>query len=252
MSPDEFGTQYASFYDALYSTKDYEAECDLIEKVGRRFGDGTVETVLDLGCGTGGHSIPLGHRGYAVVGVDRSEHMLAEAREKAGNAEHLEFVQGDVRDLDLSNKFDMVLMMFAVLGYQTSDDDLQRALITVKKHAKPGALFIGDVWYGPAVIEIQPSDRSMTVDSAGGELTRRAVPTLDTVYNLCTVDYQLTVGDEPEIHEEQHTMRYFFREDLERHFDEAGIDLLDLLPFPDVDSELTSANWNALFCGRAR
>ena len=252
MSSEEFGTQYASFYDALYSTKDYETECDLIEEVARRYGDGTIGTILDLGCGTGGHSILLSQRGYKVTGVDRSEHMLSGARLKAGSASLPEFIRGDVRDLDLGRTFDVLLMMFAVLGYQTSDEDLKRALDTVRRHAREGAVFIGDVWYGPAVVEIQPSDRSITVDTANGKLTRRATPTLDSVYNLCTVDYELTIEDALEIFEEQHTMRYFFREELEHHFGQADLELLAMFPFPDIDAELTSSNWNAMFCGRAR
>ncbi|MFQ5921300.1 MAG: class I SAM-dependent DNA methyltransferase [Anaerolineales bacterium] len=250
MSPDSFGTQYASFYDALYSDKDYEAECDLIEEIVRRYGDRETVTILDLGCGTGGHSIPLSQRGYSVTGVDRSEPMLAEARLKAGATNPPELVYGDVRNADLRLKFDVVLMMFAVLGYQTSDEDLRQALSTVARHLKSGGLFIGDVWYGPAVVEIRPSDRSRTVETANGELTRVAAPSLDSVYNLCTVEYQLTLGNETEVWEEQHTMRYFFHEELERYFNEAGIELVEMLPFPDINSKLTSSNWNALFCGR--
>ena len=252
MSPEAFGTQYASFYDALYSEKNYKAECDLIEEIVRRYGDGGLNTILDLGCGTGGHSIPLSRRGYMVTGVDRSEPMLAEARLKADASNAPEFVHGDVRDIELGRKFDVVLMMFAVLGYQTNDDDLRKSLHTVAGHLKGGGLFIGDVWYGPAVVETRPSDRSKTVETKNGVLTRVATPTLNSVYNICTVDYHLELAGGTEIWEEQHSMRYFFSDELERHFEQAGIELAAVLPFPEIDAELNSATWNALFCGRAR
>src|SRR5207248_11417549 len=67
-----FGPQYAEAYDTLYRDKDYSAECDAIEHVFRLYGIGPVRRVLDLGCGTGGHAVPLAERGYEVVGVDRS------------------------------------------------------------------------------------------------------------------------------------------------------------------------------------
>lgn len=70
--------------------------------------------------------------------------------------------------------------------------------------------FIGDVWQGPAVVETQPFDRSKTVETNNGALTRVATPGLDAVYNLCTVDYQLELAGETETGEEQHTIRYFF------------------------------------------
>ncbi len=101
MSVDSFGTQYASLYDASYSDKDYEAECDLIEEVVRRYGGGKFASVLDLGCGTGGHSLALSQRGCAGTGVDLSEPMLAQARP---NAKEVDFVRGDVRELDLGRR----------------------------------------------------------------------------------------------------------------------------------------------------
>jgi len=252
LSAEGFGTHYASFYDALYSEKDYEGECDLIELIVHRYGDTGMNSILDLGCGTGGHSIPLSQRGYTVTGVDRSEPMLAEARRKSSPSYPLEFVYGDLRYLKLGRQFDVVLMMFAVLGYQTNDDDLSKALNTVSNHINGGGLLIGDIWYGPAVVETQPSDRSKTVETKSGTLTRVATPTLDSVYNICTIDYQLELSGERESWEEQHSMRYFFSEELERHFEHAGIDLIALLPFPEIDTELSSATWNALFCGKAQ
>jgi len=82
MNDEVFGQVYADQYDLLYSDKNYEAECDLIEEVFRRYAKSSVETILDLGCGTGGHAFPLARRGYRVTGVDRSAEMLAHAREK--------------------------------------------------------------------------------------------------------------------------------------------------------------------------
>lgn len=43
-------------------------------------------TILDVGCGTGRHSIELAKRGYKVTGIDISAGMLAEARRAAKQA----------------------------------------------------------------------------------------------------------------------------------------------------------------------
>jgi len=174
--------------------------------------------------------------------------MLAQARLKATE---VNFVRGDVRELDLGRRYDVVLMMFAVLGYQTSDEDLERALGTVARHLDRGGLFVGDVWYGPAVVAIQPSERSKVVKMADGELTRLATPRLDPIYNLCTVDYKLVDGAGVVVGEEQHTMRYFFIEELARWFSKVGLELRAMHSFPDIDSDLTSSTWSALFCASA-
>jgi hypothetical protein len=48
-----FGAEYAASYDELYGDKDYQAECELIDGVFKRYAHGSIASVLDLGCGTG-------------------------------------------------------------------------------------------------------------------------------------------------------------------------------------------------------
>src|SRR5207302_9183638 len=98
-----FGRDYASVYDELYQDKDYEAETDLIEHVFGLYAQGKVRRVLDLGCGTGGHAVPLAQRGYDVVGVDRSPDMLQRAKQRGSSAR---FELGEISNLDLGERFD--------------------------------------------------------------------------------------------------------------------------------------------------
>src|SRR5215208_7052123 len=116
MTQGVFGRDYAAAYDDLYHDKDYLAEVDLIEQLFKLHGTGPVRRVLDLGCGTGGHAVHLAHRDYEVVGVDRSAEMLERARARAA---HARFELGEIGSLDLGETFDALLMMFAVIGYQT-------------------------------------------------------------------------------------------------------------------------------------
>ena len=73
-------------------------------------GDVRGKTVLDLGCGTGRHSLWLAAAGADVTGVDFSEGMLAEAKRKA-NALPIRFIAHDLHDgLPFSDKqFDLVI-----------------------------------------------------------------------------------------------------------------------------------------------
>ncbi|OMQ16503.1 hypothetical protein A7K94_0202100 [Modestobacter sp. VKM Ac-2676] len=55
---------------------------------------------LDLGCGTGTHSVQLAERGWEVIGVDDVSSAVRRARDRArdGGVE-IRFVEGDVTDL---------------------------------------------------------------------------------------------------------------------------------------------------------
>lgn len=66
---------------------------------------------LDLGCGTGTHTIELARRGWLATGVDAVGHALAKARHRP-DAGRARFVQGDVTDLgaaDLKGDIDFFL-----------------------------------------------------------------------------------------------------------------------------------------------
>jgi malonyl-CoA O-methyltransferase len=93
-----------SGYDCWAAVYDHDANPLLaLERPAVRAAVGDVRglSVLDLGCGSGRHALPLAAAGATVVGVDFSEGMLAEARRKPG-AEAVRFV---VHDLHLPLPF---------------------------------------------------------------------------------------------------------------------------------------------------
>ena len=117
-----FGT-YGEYYDIFYDDKDYEQECDFVQKIFKKYSSFPVKSILDAGCGTGGHSIPLAFRGYEVTGIDASPVMIKKARQKAKEAGvNPTFRSLDIRDFDLKKKFDACISMFAVLNYLTETD----------------------------------------------------------------------------------------------------------------------------------
>ncbi|MFO0677925.1 MAG: class I SAM-dependent methyltransferase [Polyangiaceae bacterium] len=249
-----FGPSLAATYDATYATKDYQRECAIIVASAAAHGHEGPLTILDLGCGTGGHAIRLAASGHDVVAVDRSEAMLALARAKVSSMPSpppgaLAFVQGDLRSVRLGRDFDVVLMMFAVLGYQTTDVAVIDALATATAHARPGAIFVFDVWFDEAVEATGVSDRRRTIVTGEGEVTRRVEASCDTARRVATVDVFLEpVGTSPTAPTppERHEVRYFGREEMRAFLDAAGWTLASWTSFPDVDRPADASTWNVL------
>ena len=251
-----FDSIYADAYDLLYHDKDYAAECDLIEHIFHTYGDSPIRTVLDLGCGTGNHAIPLAQRGYEVVGVDRSENMLARARRKAAGLSgdsDVAFRQGDIRSVDLQRHFDAALMMFAVLGYQLENADVLSVLRAAHRHLRPGGLFVFDVWYGPAVLRQRPSQRVKVIPTPEGKILRVASGELDIGCHVCTVHYHVwqLEGERlvAEI-EESHSMRYFFPRELDLFLECSGFAPIRRGAFPKFDQAPDETTWNVLGVAR--
>jgi SAM-dependent methyltransferase len=84
-------------------------ECDFIEQEINR--DKSLK-IIDIGCGTGRHSIELTKRGYHVTGIDLSDSQLAWAREKAKQlCLKIDFQKHDARNLPFKSEFDLAIML---------------------------------------------------------------------------------------------------------------------------------------------
>jgi len=106
---EELFENYGMKYDRESFAQGTVGECDFIEReIGRR----TETSILDIGCGTGRHSIELARRGYSVVGIDLSESLLKRAREKAAEAGlRVDFRKHDARSLPFEDEFDLAIMI---------------------------------------------------------------------------------------------------------------------------------------------
>lgn len=208
--------QYADYYDALYKEKDYPGECDYLKELWDKFSGVPVRSVLDLGCGTGNHSHILAVRGYHILGIDRSQEMLAHARKKMRLLPNpAGLMAAELSNFKLSRTFDSVISMFAVVGYLTDNKQLCSLFTSAYDHLNAGGLFIFDVWYGPAVLRQLPETREITVEADHQKFQRRAMPSIDYSKNVVQVDYTLSTLDNIPISKESHRMRYFFLPELE-------------------------------------
>jgi SAM-dependent methyltransferase len=250
-----FGEAYANQYDTFYAGKDYSGECDLIEQAFRKFGSGEIRSIVDWGCGTGSHSIRLAQRGYAVTGVDRSADMLRLARQKSSeNNLDIDWIEGDIRVAPAGGQFDAGLFMFAVLGYLSSNADLIAVLRNARHNLRLGGLLVFDIWYGPAVLSLKPSDRFKIVSGPEGKLLRMVSSSLDTRHHLnhVTSNSWRLMGDRVvEESEEIHTVRYFFPMELELLLEVSGFSLTALTAFPTIDIGPDETSWNAFVVAKA-
>lgn len=254
-----FGDLYSHLYDTIYEQKDYEGECDTIEEVFRSLGVIDVRTVLDLGCGTGSHTVALAMRGYQVTGIDSSSQMLAIASSKArtvlaSSCPVPSFLQRDVRGFDLHTSFDAAIMMFAVLGYQNSNDDVFQTLRAIKKHLKRSGLLIFDVWYGPAVLTIKPSDRVLDIRTEEVRTIRTASTVVDVLNQAATVKYRVLKIEGSTVYEteEHHRVRFFFPQEIRFMLSQAGLETVALFPFgASLDTSPKESDWNVVCVARA-
>jgi len=246
---------YGKYYDVIYAGKDYEKECSFLEEIFRKYSKFMPKAILDGGCGTGGHAIPLAKRGYEVTGVDLSEDMINIAKEKASkDGINVDFNVMDLRELELNKKFDACICMFAVIDYLTNNRGLLKVLSNIRKHLKDGSLLIFDFWYGPAVLTVLPSPRMKIIEKEGVKVIRFAEPHLNTVHNKCIVNYYfiVTKGDSVVYKgKEKHIVRFYFPEEIKHYLEKSSFHLLNLCPFLELNAKPNAKTWNATAIAQA-
>ena len=101
--------------------------------------------ILDMGCGTGRHTLELGRRGYHVTGVDLSDGMLDQARQTAASEgiTTVTFQQADATQYAANAKFDRIYCVCeGSLGLIGTGENPQEHDMTVLKNLynalKPG------------------------------------------------------------------------------------------------------------------
>lgn len=106
---EELFENYSQRYDNEVFTQGTSGECDFLEKEMNYI---KSLKILDVGCGTGRHTIELSKRGYTVTGIDFSGSQLERARGKATACGlDITFLLHDARKLPFENEFDIAIML---------------------------------------------------------------------------------------------------------------------------------------------
>lgn len=247
----EFSEPYADVYDLLYAAKDYAREALFVGDTLRR-AKRDARTVLEFGSGTGRHARHLADLGFAVTGVDRSEAMLRRAR--ALGDDRLRFVAGDMTTAKLDESFDAAIALFHVVSYLQTDANILDAFATVRRHLRPGGLFVFDFWYGPAVLTQKPETRVKDIETEAVHVVRLAQTTLKPNENLAQVDYALfcknTGEDAFRRQDEVHVLRYLFLPELRRFLETSGFRYVQAMEWM-TDKELDATTWNGTVVAEA-
>ena len=152
---EEFFDGHAPAYMENSFTKNTLAEVDfIIEELKLPPGS----RILDVGCGTGRHSVELARQGYLMTGVDISSGMLGQARKAAAEAGvKVEWIHADATQFESNNTFDAAICLcegaFGLLG--KDGDPFEHGLSILRnmnRALKPNAKVIFTVVNGLALI----------------------------------------------------------------------------------------------------
>jgi SAM-dependent methyltransferase len=145
--------------------------------------------VLEVGCGTGRLTIPLARegvaRGFCLTGIEPEISMLERARERSvlepPAVQHsLHLVEGDVRDLCLKERFDLILMPYGVAHHLLDLEEQISVWSTLRQHLRPRGLLgvdLGapDLGFLSRALDATPRRLDLDVADARNHRLRRSV-----------------------------------------------------------------------------
>ena len=178
----DFFDDHAPKYDENCFTKNTIREVDFVEE---ELALPPGAAILDVGCGTGRHSIELARRGYAVTGLDVSRGMLEQARKRAEAARvEVTWLEADATACSLTRKYDAAICLcegaFGLLG--SRDDAIRQPLAILRNIAEalhPRARCLFTLLNGFALIRRQSPaavEKGNFDPSSLAEVSERAPP----------------------------------------------------------------------------
>src|SRR5215203_1205436 len=131
----------SSYYHILYHHRNHDEASRFINCLLSYLQPLPGSKMLDLGCGTGRHSVQLAHYGYDVTGLDLAANSILKAKENFG--EHLRFDRADMRDSFGTELYNYVFSFFTSFGYFDGKENITVAQ-NMANAVKPGGTVLID------------------------------------------------------------------------------------------------------------
>jgi SAM-dependent methyltransferase len=161
-----FDTEY---YHTLYKHRDDTEAHDFVKNLVSFLKLTQNDTILDLACGKGRHSIYLNSLGFNVVGADLSKNSIQFAKEFENNRLH--FVEHDMRN-PLEKKYNAILNLFTSFGFFENDAEDIAILQNIKNGLLPKGKAIIDFMNSKKVIKNLVPEEIQIIDGIEFKITR--------------------------------------------------------------------------------
>src|ERR1700741_5309203 len=131
---------YSRVYDLIYGSRDEDLAFY------RSYAERFTGPFMEVGCGSGRLTTELAALGRPVVAIDNSPDMIRLCEQRLGERQNsnVSFFLKDIRQLDLEQKFDLIIAPFAMVAHLLSDEDRLDAFQNVFRHLSPEGTFVFD------------------------------------------------------------------------------------------------------------
>ncbi|NHN30143.1 class I SAM-dependent methyltransferase [Paenibacillus agricola] len=243
---DWYKKSFGDDYLLVYKHRDIEDAYNEVKRMIEWLKLAEGSEVFDLCCGMGRHSMALTDCGFKVTGLDLSEVLLKEAV-RLDTEQKVNWIQGDMRDVQLSQQFDAVVNLFTSFGYFEQDEENEKVLHEIYRLLKPAGQgqFIID-FLNPEFVE------------------RHIVPFSSREEGACTIEETRKLEDgfvrktivirEPGIEDRTYLeqVKLYHRDTFLAMLERAGLEVLNLYGDYDASPYSNAESKRMIFVGRRK
>lgn len=241
------------YYDTLFSTKDYAGEVAAVYRYCTGQQLYPLESVLEIGCGTGNHTLELARNPRIhVTAVDVDAEMLALAQRKTEliNKKNISFVSGR----SIARNVDLCVALFNVVNYICEDELLRMLYADVSSSLRSGGICIFDCWNGTAALLNPPGSKKYEQCCDGQRISCCLTSQTDFIKKITTLNYQLDLFNtaDKKIDSENHKIehRLWTPEQIKSALLESGLEVETVcIPFK-FEMAAADVDWKLMFVCR--
>lgn len=192
--------------------------------------------VLDAACGSGRHSILMAKKKYSVTAFDLSKPLLKIAIDKAKTLNlDIKFFNGDLRFIDLKDKFDLILNLFTSFGYFDNDKENFAFIESSYKMLEDKGYFVLDYFNEAFIRRNLVSESEKSID--GLRIVEKREIKNNRVVKSITIEQNGTANNYEE------SVQLYSFDEIKEHFNRIGFKMVkvfgkyDCSEFLPYDSE---------------
>ncbi|MBU3804492.1 MAG: class I SAM-dependent methyltransferase [Candidatus Cellulosilyticum pullistercoris] len=138
-------SEFANVYDIFMEDTPYEEWYKFI-KTCIKEQEVTVQSVCELGCGTGKMTMLFAKSGCDVIGIDYSPEMLMVAQDRAFEEEvSILYLMQDMSEFEINRRVDLICSCCDSINYLLEEDEVKSTFERVETYLTPNGLFIFDM-----------------------------------------------------------------------------------------------------------
>lgn len=220
MNQNNYNSDFATYYDLMYSWKDYAAEAQkIIQLIGQYQPHLADIRLLEVACGTGLYLQYFAPVFASVAGLDQSSAMLQIAQKKLPD---LPLFEADMRQFELGQTFDVLVCLFGSIAYMPDEEALTQAIQCFARHTQPSGIVIVEAFVAPDKYR-ENEPHALQISQPDIKLSRHNTSTRRGDKAIFDMHTLVSTAQETIYFREYHELMLFDFETFARAFQKAGL-----------------------------